>query len=183
MRALRHAIPADEAARAAEAAAAHVAACAPFRAAARVALYRARGGEIPTAPLEHLARAAGKCILLPRIPPGASALEFAIHRPGAALRAGRYGVPEPDGPAQLLAETDLVIVPGLAFDAAGWRLGTGGGWYDRTFPRGEPAPRLVGLAYHAQLVEEVPHGPWDRAVDAVATERACRASRRTERTG
>ena len=65
----------------------------------------------------------------------------------------------------------VVLVPGLAFDRSGNRLGRGGGDYDATFPPGEVAPRLVGVAWEFQLVTDVPHGSHDRRVDAIVTER------------
>jgi 5-formyltetrahydrofolate cyclo-ligase len=65
----------------------------------------------------------------------------------------------------------VVIVPGLAFDAAGRRLGRGAGHYDRAFPAGrQGAPLLVGVGYAFQLVDEVPAGPHDRRMDVVVTE-------------
>jgi 5-formyltetrahydrofolate cyclo-ligase len=75
--------------------------------------------------------------------------------------------------AVALAEGDLVLVPGVAFDRAGHRLGRGGGFYDRAFPAGAPrAPFLMGVAYEIQLVDVVPHGEGDRCMQAVVTERA-----------
>jgi 5-formyltetrahydrofolate cyclo-ligase len=73
----------------------------------------------------------------------------------------------------VLASEDLVVVPGLGFDAAGWRLGQGGGHYDRTFPAElrEAGPRLVGFAFDVQLVPRVPHDSHDRMMDAIVTER------------
>lgn len=183
MRALRLAVP--DASAAAAAAARRIEASPAFRDARRIAVYVAVGGEISTAPLISACRAAGKTVLLPRVPHGADALEFAPFACGDALRAGRYGVPEPDGAAVALGPSDLVVLPGLAFDAEGRRLGTGGGWYDRTFARRarDEGPRLVGLAFHVQIVEAVPHGPWDRCVDEVATERAWVRGKRAERSG
>jgi len=70
---------------------------------------------------------------------------------------------------------DVVVVPGVAFDARGRRLGRGAGCYDRTFPADQrPAPVLIGAAGGAQLVDSVPSGSHDRAMDAIVTERALR---------
>jgi 5-formyltetrahydrofolate cyclo-ligase len=90
------------------------------------------------------------------------------------LVPGRYGVlePAPEREPIALSELQLVMVPGVAFDAEGRRLGRGGGYYDRTFPVGAAGPVLVGLAFAFQLVEAVPAGPLDRRVDAVVTEQA-----------
>ena len=77
----------------------------------------------------------------------------------------------PSGAAVRPAAGDVVVVPGVAFDRAGGRLGRGRGYYDRAFPVGEAdAPRLVGFAYAVQLVEHVPCDSRDRRVDAIVTE-------------
>jgi len=67
----------------------------------------------------------------------------------------------------------VVLLPGVAFDAQGNRLGRGGGHYDATFPVGEPGPLLIGLAWSFQLIPAVPHGSRDRRVDAIVTEDGC----------
>jgi 5-formyltetrahydrofolate cyclo-ligase len=96
-----------------------------------------------------------------------------------ALRPGAYGVLEPpaDSAAIPLGAGDLVLVPGVAFDAAGYRLGRGKGYYDRSFARprgGAEHPLLLGVGYEFQVVAVVPHGVRDRRLDAVVTERAVR---------
>ena len=69
------------------------------------------------------------------------------------------------------AEGDAVVVPGLAFDATGSRLGRGRGYYDRRFPVGsQGAPCLVGFGYDFQVVERVPVDESDRRLDAIVTE-------------
>ena len=103
-------------------------------------------------------------------------LRFAPWRPGAPLVENRYGIPEPDvEPAALLRpeQLDLVVVPLVAFDARGHRLGMGGGWYDRSFAfRNTHAapPRLVGAAFSVQQAEAIAPEPWDVPLDAVCTE-------------
>lgn len=183
MRALRLVMPEAEAFAAAREATDRIVASRDFQEAPRIAVYLAVGGEISTAPLVSAARAAGKSVLLPRVPSGIDVLEFAPFPSASVLRIGRYGLPEPDGTAVEIGPADLVVLPGLAFDASGRRLGAGGGWYDRTFGQrdGDAGPRLIGLAYHAQLIEEVPHGPWDRCVDVVVTERVWIRVARAER--
>jgi 5-formyltetrahydrofolate cyclo-ligase len=161
-----------EAARAAgDAVADALAACAPLRSAPRVALYAALRDELPTRPAWERLAAAGHPPLLPRVD---SSGRLAFHRLRAweELRPGRYGVLEPPAgsPAERLGPDDWVFVPGVAFDLEGHRLGRGGGHYDAAFPAGSPGPKLVGLAYEIQIVESVPHGASDRAVDAIRTE-------------
>jgi 5-formyltetrahydrofolate cyclo-ligase len=89
-----------------------------------------------------------------------------------ALAPGRFGVLEPlDSDTERLSPADVVIVPGVAFDRSGWRLGRGGGHYDRAFPSGAPSPWLVGVGYSFQWIAEVPHDDSrDRRVDAIVTE-------------
>jgi 5-formyltetrahydrofolate cyclo-ligase len=104
-------------------------------------------------------------------------LRFAPWRPGAPLVANRYGIPEPDVPddALLAAEAmDFVVVPLVAFDTSGHRLGMGAGWYDRSFAfrsaRAAP-PWLVGAGFAAQRVDTLSPRSWDVALDGVCTER------------
>lgn len=104
-------------------------------------------------------------------------LRFAPWRPGAALVANRYGIPEPDVPdgALLAADAmDMVVVPLVAFDRRGHRLGMGAGWYDRSFAFrsvSTPPPWLVGASFAMQQVDTLPAEAWDVALDAVCTER------------
>jgi len=105
-------------------------------------------------------------------------LRFAPWRPGEPLKANRYGIPEPDIdpanalPAQAMA---LVVAPLVGFDAAGRRLGMGGGWYDRSFAfrQGQAAPPwLVGVGFSVQQVPALAAESWDIPVDAICTEAA-----------
>jgi 5-formyltetrahydrofolate cyclo-ligase len=171
LRRRRPEVTAERAAAAAAAVAARVAALPEFGRALRVALYAALSDELPSVPLFETARAAGKRLLWPRVVAGR--LEFAACSGIEELRPGVLGIPAP--PTTLPAESplagDVVIVPGLAFDAAGRRLGRGAGHYDRAFPAGRAdAPLLVGVGYAFQLVDEVPAGPHDRRMDVVVTE-------------
>lgn len=104
---------------------------------------------------------------------------LAFYRIGAEgqLGPGAYGIPEPDPrvcePADL-SGAGAVIVPGLAFDRRGGRLGYGAGYYDRLFRRfesgGGPMPVRIGLAFAVQLVSRVPTDGNDYPVDLVVTE-------------
>ena len=140
----------------------------------RVAIYAALPDEIPTRPLfEALARA-GTPRLLPRVAPG-GLLVFALVECWEDLHPGGYGVLEPPeaAPEYEPGDGDVVVVPGVAFDRAGRRLGRGKGTYDRAFPPSDrPQPWLFGMACEAQIVESVPTDSHDRAMDAIVTERA-----------
>jgi len=123
---------------------------------------------VPSRPLfEGLADAER---LLPRVQ--GRRLEWARVDAWDDLVPGPFGIaaPPPDAPARILRAGDVVLVPGLAFDARGWRLGRGGGFYDRAFPPDVPGPLLVGVAYAFQLLDAVPHDSRDRRVDAIVTE-------------
>lgn len=179
MRRARAEVPPDIAAAHARAAAREFLGLAEVEAASRVALYAARPGELSTRPLFDALRAAGRICLLPVIVGPRCPLEFRIVSAWEDLAPGRYGVLEPTqcGETITLQPSDLALVPGLAFDPDGRRVGSGAGYYDRTFPLGRPAPLLVGYAFHLQRVARVPSAPHDRAMDVIVTERgAFRAS-------
>ena len=149
-----------------------------LRSASQVALYAALSDELPTRPLFDALRRAGIVPRLPRVASGAR-LEFAPVERWDELVAGRYGVLEPPealGRVELLAG-DAVVVPGVAFDEAGHRLGRGMGYYDRTFSDAD-GPLLVGLAYEFQILPSVPSGDHDRGMDAILTERRVRRTGR-----
>lgn len=92
------------------------------------------------------------------------------------LATGRYGIAEPrsqyrDDASRWVdpREIDLIVVPGVAFDANGGRIGHGKGYYDRFLPLTRPETMLVGLAFDPQIVPAVPMQSHDRAMDAVVT--------------
>lgn len=147
----------------------------PEVAAARVILlYAALPGEVETDAVAAEAARRGVVVTYPRCLP--EAREMALHRVASAaeLRPGAYGIREPDANACPLVATDeidVALVPGLAWDRRGGRLGRGAGYYDRLFAA--PAWRgfRCGLFFAAQEMDELPADPWDVALDAVVTER------------
>ncbi len=136
-----------------------------------VALFASLPDEPSTRPLFEALRGQQKRCLLPRTT-SAHQLEFFEVPDWEDLRPGRYGVSEPpaDRVVVRLSEADVVVVPGVAFDASGGRLGRGKGYYDRALAHIE-GPFIVGLALERQVVEEVPRDEFDRLVDVVVTER------------
>ena len=124
-------------------------------------------GEIDTRPLLHAWHTRGLTVLLPRTPPAGERLTFHLWHPGAELLPGRFGTLAPAGPPM---EPDALLAPLLAFDAAGRRLGYGGGFYDRTLAA-LPGRAVLGCAFAAQRVGCVPAGPYDIRLPAVLTER------------
>ena len=102
-------------------------------------------------------------------------LVFRAWRPGDPLEAGVFGTLHPS-PRREVVEPDALIVPLLACDEDGWRLGYGGGFYDRTLEalRAKKIVTAVGVGFNAQLLPEVPHGPSDQRLDWLLTDkRAC----------
>ncbi|MFZ5637668.1 MAG: 5-formyltetrahydrofolate cyclo-ligase [Pseudomonadota bacterium] len=100
-------------------------------------------------------------------------LGFAPWRPGEDLVANRYGIPEPVAEPLPASAMALIATPLVGFDAAGHRLGMGGGWYDRTlaFRRAAAAPPwLVGAGFSIQRVDALSPEAWDVPLDAVCTE-------------
>ncbi|MBE0605924.1 MAG: 5-formyltetrahydrofolate cyclo-ligase [Deltaproteobacteria bacterium] len=136
------------------------------------ALYCPLAGEVPTERIRHAYLAAGALLCYPRVT-GKGTLAFYPHREGDGWETGRYGILEPKVPAGVeprLSGWDIVVVPGLAFDRRGNRLGQGFGYYDRFLgglPEGVPR---VGLAWAGQLVAGVPVDAWDVPVHALVTE-------------
>jgi 5-formyltetrahydrofolate cyclo-ligase len=134
----------------------------------------------PAAALDE-ARRRGARIAFPRVADDQTPrLRFHLAADGD-LQPGRFGIPEPSPglPEVAAGDIDLMLVPGLAFDAAGHRLGTGGGYYDEWLEQaGASRPRVMGLAYDFQIVEACPTEPRDQAVDGVVTDaRVLRAAR------
>lgn len=199
MLARRAALPPDEAARLGHAAQDALLASPAWQNARQVLLYVAVRNEAATARLLDAAWADGKQVLLPRCltpaaAPGATGpaspaadcdneMCLAPCACAADLKPGRYGIAEPD-PARCPAidmdavpglapnfAPDLAVIPGVAFDRRGNRLGHGAGYYDRFLAHPAMArTALVGLAYAFQIVPALPVAPWDRPVHALCTE-------------
>ncbi len=129
-------------------------------------------GEIDPRPLLHALARRGHTIGLPVVAGPAQPLMFRAWRPGDALIEGHYAIMTPPESAAEV-RPDALLVPLLAFDRRGFRLGYGGGFYDRTLAKLRAAGHVyaVGLAFAAQQVEAVPRTARDQPLDALATER------------
>lgn len=143
---------------------------------ATVALYRAIGSELDTSPLAGALIALGRALCLPVVLDTDAPMIFRRWVPGEPLEMDMAGCPAPLPLAEVVTP-DLVILPLLAFDAAGVRLGQGGGYYDRTLAalRRSAPVGAVGLAYAGQQVGHLPVEPHDQPLDGVLTEKGYRA--------
>lgn len=129
------------------------------------------GSEVDTGPIIEGLRARGSTVALPRVE-GSAAVPV-VYEPGGEMRASGFGAMEPVGGRVLdAAELDAVVVPGVAFDRSGRRIGYGGGFYDRLLPGLRPGVPSIALAFALQVVAEVPEGGMDRRIDAIVTEAA-----------
>jgi len=152
----RAALGADEVARGSAAACARMLALPVFAAARHVVVYDAMRGELDPAAIGERARALGKSVYCPR--PPAEAPGFAGLDPGA--------------------DHVLFVVPGVAFDERGVRLGRGGGWYDRALAACRDGVR-VGFGFDFQLVPLLPEAPWDVRMHLVVTDERLGAVKET----
>lgn len=141
-----------------------------FRLAQTILLYLPFRGEVETALLAERARAAGKRLVLPRVE-RRPVKRLGLHRWDGEPVPGAYGIlePAPNWPLVEPREVELVVLPGVAFDRQGNRLGYGGGYYDRTLPLMDQAVR-VALAYSFQVVAALPAEAHDVPLHGVATE-------------
>jgi 5-formyltetrahydrofolate cyclo-ligase len=136
-----------------------------IRAACGVLLYGAAPDEVDVDDVARAVRARGGRTFLPRVAgDDLEVVEVGDHSP---LVPGFRGILEPDGPAATVEVVDAVIVPGLAFDTAGNRLGQGKGYYDRLLPQVDGI--RVAVAYDEQVVDVVPTGDGDVPMDLLVT--------------
>ena len=136
----------------------------------RLVVYAELPDELPLASVVSLAQADGKRLLFPRTLPGSRLSWSSVDRI-EDLRPGRYGVREPSAEAavEALGPDVLVLVPGVAFDEHGGRLGRGGGAWDRALVDRRAAP-VFGVGFELQVIERVPREEHDQAMDALLTE-------------
>lgn len=169
---LRRALPEPQRKAYAEAMAARLVGHEAFARAELVLAYSPLRFEIATAAIVEAALAAGKVVALPRVHSHTHTFTIHRYRAGDALAESGHLIAEPlaDAPELPLADVSLVLVPGLAFDGNGHRLGFGKGYYDRMLPQ-MPGATRIGLCYELSLLPEVPHAAHDVPVAFVATER------------
>jgi 5-formyltetrahydrofolate cyclo-ligase len=141
-----------------------------YERAASVALYAACRGEVPTAMIMEAALAAGKSVWFPRVV--RDGMEFRQVLKVSDLSPGRFGLYEPldTCPVEDPGAIDLFVVPGVAFDRNGHRVGYGMGYYDRVLHPFEGQGRFIGFCYAFQLVDTIADEGHDVVMDRVITE-------------
>jgi len=160
----------------------HLTSMMAFRQAERIMMYASFRSEVDTWRLIRRTAAGGKDVFLPRtdvrrrelVPVRVELRRGCLE----GLVQGPYGIPEPGGPETAPCLLDMVCVPALAFDRMGYRLGYGGGFYDRFLDRLRPETVTVGLSYGTQLIECAPRDDHDLPVDFVVSDEGVIASHR-----
>lgn len=136
----------------------------------KIAIYSAVAGELDPAPLQHSIDNEGCEFYLPII----DKKQLRFGHIGSARQTNLFGIEEPDEPESssiMTNDIDIIIVPLLAYDSAGNRLGMGGGYYDRTLAKtNNKKPLKIGYAHSLQAVNTLPAQPWDIPLDAVVNE-------------
>lgn len=145
----------------------------------RLALYLPVSGELDCTPVISAAWRRGREVFLPVM--AGTELRFAPFAPDSQLLGNRFGIPEPACSAdewRSAREMDVIFAPLVGFDTNGYRLGMGGGYYDRTLAflalrANFRRPHFIGLAYAFQQISAVPHQKHDVQLEAVVTDADC----------
>jgi len=142
---------------------------AEYSGAVTLALYSPILNEVFTEEIFRDAHRRGKRVVYPKV--GNPGLEFIQVESRGELRRGAFGILEPSGADPVpLREIDLLVVPGVAFDRAGYRLGYGKGFYDRALHSHEERGSLVGLGFEFQVISMLPAETHDVRMDMIVTE-------------
>ncbi|HUH85500.1 MAG TPA: 5-formyltetrahydrofolate cyclo-ligase [Stellaceae bacterium] len=128
--------------------------------------------EFDARPLAERLRGSGWLIALPAVVDKRGALEYRLWEPGMAMASGVYDIPVPE--ARNVVRPDVVLAPLVGFDAENYRLGYGGGYFDRTLAALAPRPLAVGVGFEVQRLDSVYPRPHDIAMDVIVTEAQCR---------
>ncbi|MBN2163936.1 MAG: 5-formyltetrahydrofolate cyclo-ligase [Pontiellaceae bacterium] len=139
-----------------------------FQSARSVALYKAIAGEVQLEELFAECWQLGKRTVIPVFNAAVNCYELAEVDANTPFVTGNYGIQEPvDAPRVPVEQLDLMVVPGIAFDAAGNRLGRGGGYYDRLLTGFQGT--AIAVAFDFQFLDTVPHENYDIPMDFVVT--------------
>lgn len=152
----------------------HLVASPEYQRCRRLLAYAALSDELPLDPVVERAAVDDKRLLWPRVI-SEDRMSFASVDRVESLVPGSYGVREPpaDAPIETLGPDALVLVPGVAFDTGGGRLGRGAGFWDRALIDARGAV-IFGVGYELQIIDTVPRDAHDRPIDALLTEAGIR---------
>jgi 5-formyltetrahydrofolate cyclo-ligase len=143
-----------------------------FSRASSVLFYASFRSEVDTSILIQEAISMGKKAVLPKVDSNLTSLTKHSVNGMHETSSGYMGIPEPvTDPCCNIEEIDLIIVPGIAFDETGGRIGYGGGYYDRLLPRVKGLRPIVALAYEEQIYDNLPRAEHDIEMDIVLTDR------------
>jgi 5-formyltetrahydrofolate cyclo-ligase len=143
-----------------------------FQMASTALFYVSFSSEVETAMMRTLARELGMTVACPRSRPGDKGMAFHVLASDDDLSPGAYGILQPSAETPLAdLKEAVVLVPGMAFDRQGHRLGFGGGYYDRWLAGPGKGLPTVALAFHEQMVDQVPQEPHDVPVQWVVTDK------------
>lgn len=142
----------------------------PFAPGTIVSGFASLADELDCMPLLRRLGEEGLGLALPVVTGKGKPLTFRAWRPDDEMDAGVWGIPQPKADKAVVAP-DILLVPLLAVDRGGWRLGYGGGFYDRSLQalRAQKQVLAIGLAYEEQVVDAVPHLDYDEPLDWVVT--------------
>ena len=160
----------------------HIMAWQAFERARTLMLFMPLAGEVDLRSLREEAIRLGKVVCLPRTDWQSRALNpVSVPSLGPGLVAARHGLLEPPAAAMALpiSDLDLIVVPGLAFDSTGQRLGRGAGFYDRFLANPILRAFTCGVGFEVQLLDNLPIDRWDMPLHAIATERRLLMTGRT----
>lgn len=137
-----------------------------------VACYVSMDDEVETRPIIQSAISGGKRVIVPRVDPSTTELQFMEIRSLSELSPGHFHIMEPSAKSNELplSAADVVLVPVVAWDEEGHRIGYGKGYYDRAL-KGKEGAIAIGLAFEFQKFDDVPQTPTDSALDMVVTEK------------
>lgn len=139
-----------------------------------ISTYLHIGSEVRTRAIVDWCLARGKRVVVPVTNKSSRRLIFSeLHYPDRELELGTFGIPEPKHeflrPVPL-DEAEVVLIPGIAWDLRGYRIGYGGGFYDRSINALRTPLKKVGLVYEFQIIRKIPVTRYDRPVDIMVTE-------------
>ncbi len=149
-----------------------VCALSQYRQANVVLIYMGFGSEIETQTLLERILVDAKTVVLPRVDRTSQSLILHVVRNMSELVTSKWGIREPrsDAPSMPISAIEFVLMPGVAFDRSGNRLGYGRGYYDKLLSAASPALARVAAGFACQIVDAVPVGPDDERIDTIITD-------------